>query len=59
MKVVHELKNSLTAVKALVQLGLRNPAEAVSHERFGLVERELTRMQETLRRYLSLGRQLE
>jgi signal transduction histidine kinase len=59
MKVAHELKNSLTAVKALVQLGSRNPAEAASHERLSLVERELTRMQETLRRYLSLGRPLE
>ncbi len=59
MKVVHELKNSLTAVKALVQLGSRNPAEAASHERLVLVDRELTRMQETLQRYLSSGRPLE
>ena len=51
--VVHELKNSLAAVKALVQLGSRNPAEAASHERLILVERELTRMQETLQRQLS------
>jgi signal transduction histidine kinase len=59
MKVAHELKNSLTAVKALVQLGARNPAEAASHERFAIVDRELTRMQETLQRYLSSGRLLE
>jgi signal transduction histidine kinase len=59
MKVVHELKNSLTAVKALVQLGSRNPAEAASRDRLVLVDRELTRMQETLQRYLALGRPLD
>jgi two-component system, NtrC family, sensor histidine kinase HydH len=59
LKVVHELKNSLTAVKALVQLGSHNPAEAASHDRLALVERELTRMQLTLQRYLSSGRPLE
>ena len=32
VKVMHELKNSLTAVKALVQLGLRN-SETASGER--------------------------
>ena len=47
-KVAHELKNPLTGVKALVQLGLRNPAEASSHERLEVVEREVTRMQEIL-----------
>ena len=57
--VVHELKNSLTAVKALVQLGSRNPAEAASHERLVLVERELTRMQQTLQRCLSPRRRVE
>jgi signal transduction histidine kinase len=59
MTVVHELKNSLAAVKALVQLGTRNPAEAASHERLAIIDRELTRMQETLQRYLSPGRPLE
>jgi two-component system, NtrC family, sensor histidine kinase HydH len=59
VNVVHELKNSLTAVKALVQLGSRDPAEAASHERLILVERELTRMQETLQRCLSSSRRVE
>jgi two-component system, NtrC family, sensor histidine kinase HydH len=58
VKVMHELKNSLTAVKALVQLGLRN-FEADSGERLTLVEAEVARMQEMLQRYLSLARPLE
>lgn len=52
-KVAHELKNPLSAVKALVQLGLRNPAEGPSHQRLALLEREVTRMQEILQSYLS------
>ncbi|WP_242342687.1 ATP-binding protein [Anaeromyxobacter terrae] len=59
LEVAHELKNPLTGVKALVQLGLRAPAESPSHERLALIEREVTRMQEILRRYLSLARSLE
>ncbi|HEY6002652.1 MAG TPA: ATP-binding protein [Anaeromyxobacter sp.] len=59
VKVAHELKNPLAAVKALVQLGLRNPAEGPSHDRLALLEREVTRMQEILRSYLSSGRPLE
>jgi signal transduction histidine kinase len=58
-KVAHELKNPLTGVKALVQLGLRNPAEAASHERLDVVEREVTRMQEILQNYLSFTRPLQ
>ncbi len=58
-KVAHELKNPLTGVKALVQLGLRNPAEAASHERLVVVEREVTRMQEILQNYLSFTRPLQ
>jgi two-component system sensor histidine kinase HydH len=58
-KVAHELKNPLTGVKALVQLGLRNPAEAASHERLEVVEREVTRMQEILHNYLSFTRPLQ
>ncbi len=57
-KVAHDLKNSLTGVKALVQLGLRNPAETASHERLTVVEREVTRMQEILRSHLSSARPL-
>jgi signal transduction histidine kinase len=58
-KVAHELKNPLSGVKALVQLGLRNDAEAASHERLEVVEREVTRMQEILHNYLSFTRPLQ
>ncbi len=58
-KVAHELKNPLTGVKALVQLGLRNPAEAASHERLVIVEREVGRMQEVLQNYLTFTRPLQ
>jgi signal transduction histidine kinase len=58
-KVAHELKNPLTGVKALVQLGLRSPAEASSHERLEVVEREVTRMQEILQNYLSFTSPLQ
>jgi signal transduction histidine kinase len=58
-KVAHELKNPLTGVKALVQLGLRNPAEAPSRERLEVVEKEVTRMQEILQNYLSFTRPLQ
>ena len=58
-KVAHELKNPLTGVKALVQLGLRNPSEAPSHERLEVVEKEVTRMQEILHNYLSFTRPMQ
>jgi signal transduction histidine kinase len=58
-KFAHELRNPLTAVKALVQLGLRDPAESAAHARLGVVEKELARMQEILERYLSSTRALE
>ena len=58
-KVAHEIKNPLTGVKALVQLGLRNPAETPSHRRLAIIEREVTRMQEMLRSYLSFTRSLQ
>jgi two-component system, NtrC family, sensor histidine kinase HydH len=58
-KVAHELKNSLTGMKALVQLGLRNPVESPSHVRLGLVEKEIAQMQEILNRFLSSTRPLE
>ena len=58
-KVAHELKNPLTGIKALVQLGRRNAAEAPSHERLEVVEREVSRMQEILQNYLSFTRPLQ
>ncbi|WP_242343002.1 ATP-binding protein [Anaeromyxobacter terrae] len=59
VEVAHELKNPLAGVKALVQLGLRNPAEAPAHERLVFIEREVARMQEILRRFLSSARPRE
>jgi two-component system sensor histidine kinase HydH len=59
VRFAHELKNPLTGVKALVQLGLRNPAETPSHERLAVVEREVTHMQEILQRYLSFTRRMQ
>ena len=53
VKLAHELKNPLSAVKALAQLGLHNPAESASHERLATLEREVTRMQKILMTYLS------
>lgn len=50
--MAHALKNPLTAVKALVQLGLRNPAESASHERLAVLEREVDRVEEILATYL-------
>lgn len=57
-RLAHELKNPLTGVKALVQLGLRSPAEAASRERLEVVEREVSRMQEILQNYLGFARPL-
>src|SRR5690242_10596261 len=59
VRVSHELKNALSAVKALVQLGLRNPLERQSHERLAVLEREVTRMQEIMQSHLSSRRALE
>lgn len=58
VNAAHELKNALAGVKALVQLGLRNPAETASHERLIVVEREVQRMQEILKSHLSSARPL-
>jgi two-component system, NtrC family, sensor histidine kinase HydH len=58
-RVAHELKNPLSAVKALVQLGARSPAEAASHERLRVVETEVARMQDILQDYLSFTRPLQ
>lgn len=54
--LAHELKNPLTAVKALVQLGLGDPREAASHERLAHVARAVERMERILRDYLASAR---
>jgi signal transduction histidine kinase len=56
IEMAHELKNPLAAVKALVQLGLRNPAERASHARLAVLEEEVTRMGEIVQRHLSSPR---
>lgn len=58
-KVAHELKNPLSAVKALVQLVARDAAEPSSQERLQVVEKEIARMQEILADYLSFNRPLQ
>ncbi len=58
VKAAHELKNAIAGVKALVQVGLRNPAETASHQRLIVVEREVERMQEILKSSLSSARPL-
>jgi signal transduction histidine kinase len=52
VSAAHDLKNPLTAAKALVQLGLRNPAEMASHPRLALLEREIARMHGLLSSFL-------
>ena len=52
LQMAHELKNPLSAIKALVQLGLRSAAESASHPRLALLETEVARMQEILLSYL-------
>ncbi len=54
--VAHQLKSPLSAVKALVQLGLRNPAESPSHGRLTAVEAEVARVLEILETQFAAGR---
>jgi two-component system, NtrC family, sensor histidine kinase HydH len=56
IELAHELKNPLAALKALVQLGLRSPAERPSHGRLTVLEEEVARMEEMLQRYLASPR---
>ena len=55
-ELAHELKNPLAAVKALVQLGLRNPAERAAHARLAVLQEEVARVEEILQGYLSSPR---
>ena len=57
-QVAHELKNPLTAVKALAQVGAMAPRGG-ARDQFGVIEREVARMQEIIQEYLSFARPLE
>ncbi len=56
-QVAHELKNPLAAMKGLVQLSARS-AQGKSKARLEVVQKEIRRMEDTLRVYLSYGRPL-
>jgi two-component system sensor histidine kinase HydH len=58
-KVAHELKNPLTAVKALAQVGALGVPEAKARVWFGVVESEVARMQGILAEYLTFARPLQ
>jgi len=58
-KLAHELKNPLSAIKALVQLVVRDGREAASQERLQVAEKEIARMQQILTEYLSFSRPLQ
>jgi len=58
-KLAHELKNPLAAIKALVQLVVRDTSETPSQERLQVVEREIARVQQILSEYLSFSRPLQ
>ncbi len=59
-KVAHELKNPLSAVKGLVQLVARAPADSErARERLTVVQGEISRMETILHEYLSFARPLE
>ena len=56
-KVAHELKNPLTAVKALTQLQARADPQAAERDR--VIQAELERVTSTLEAYLSYARPLD
>lgn len=57
-KVAHEIRNPLTAVKGLVQMLARRPADQRDERRFAVVLGEVERMETILSDYLSLARPL-
>jgi signal transduction histidine kinase len=58
-RVGHELKNPLTALKGLLPLLARDAHDERSRARFDVVTKEVARMEETVRGYLSFSRPLD
>src|SRR5207302_760330 len=55
----HELKNPLAAIKTLVELAARDPADASSREGLHVARTEIDRMRGILQEYLSFSRPFE
>src|SRR3989442_830439 len=59
LKLSHELKNPLAAIKGLVQLSARAACDPDSAEQLRVVAAEVDRMESILREYLSFSRPVE
>jgi len=59
LKLSHELKNPLAAIKGLVQLSARAACDPDSAEQLRVVAAEVDRMENILREYLSFSRPFE
>jgi len=58
-KLSHELKNPLAAIKTLVELAARDPADPTSREGLYVARTEIDRMRSILQEYLSFSRPFE
>lgn len=58
-KVAHDLKNPLSAIKALVDLLAKSASDERARERFDVVRSEIVRMNALISEYLSFSRPLE
>jgi len=54
--IAHEVGNPLPAISSLVQLMNRKPLEPEMHERLGLIDEQLIRIQKTLRELIEFSR---
>jgi signal transduction histidine kinase len=59
LKLSHELKNPLAAIKGLVQLSARQATDPDSREQLRVVAAEVDRMEGILREYLTFSRPVE
>ncbi len=54
--IAHEVGNPLTAISSLVQMMNRKKLDAEMHERLGLIDQQLLRIQRTLRELIEFSR---